>query len=261
MYKALSRRNGVRCLPMMAVAGVTCACMLAAGTPAPETAFAKDDPPVQPPILCEADQSALAETAGCLERFKGLAARDGEVLRLNLENGQTKVYTSDRKACQEDPNGEKCIVFRLAALYPSLQSFLVDAIFADCGHYELISRRSGSIVKISDATDPVQSPTGKYLVSVDQSDACRRPYDVAIWSTRSDPPVQEFKYEAKRYENWTVAGWAGDERIKFKVFVNDRDGSFDQDAEAVRSDKGWKLVPGRKVERATPAYVTSPSGR
>jgi hypothetical protein len=174
-------------------------------------------------------------------------AREGDVLRLNLENSKTKVYTGNAKACESGP--DQCAVFLLAAFYPSLQSFLVLSASYECGDYELVSRRSGSIVKLSAASRPELSPTGKYFVSVDQSDACDRPYDLAIWSTGTDPPVQEFKYQAKRYENWTVAGWVGDDRIKFRVFTNDREGAYDLDAETVRSEKGWKLVMGKKVKR------------
>ena len=62
----------------------------------------------------------------------------------------------------------------------------------------------------------------------------------------TDPPVAELKYKAKRYENWAVTGWPGDDRIKLTVFTNDREGSYDRDAEAVRSEKGWKLVWGKR---------------
>jgi uncharacterized protein with WD repeat len=120
------------------------------------------------------------------------------------------------------------------------------ASYYECGHYELLSRRSGSVVKISASAVPDLSPNGKYLVSTDQSDACDRGYELAIWSMSTDPPVAELNYKAKRYENWTVTGWPSDDRIKLTVFVNDREGSYDQDAEAVRSEKGWKLVWGKR---------------
>jgi hypothetical protein len=247
MCGASLRLNAVTCLLLMAVAGTTCACMLTSGMAVPETALPKDHA-VQLPVVCEADKADKnVESADCLQRFEGLAAREGNVLRLNLENGKTKVYTGDANTCKSGPDG--CAVFKLAAFYPPLQSFLVLSASYECGHYELVSRRSGSVVKISDATVPELSPNGKYLVSVDQSDACDRPYDLAIWSTSTDPPVQEFKYRAKRYENWSVASWPSDDRIKLMVFINDRDGSFDQDAEAIRSGKEWKIVTSRKVKR------------
>ena len=64
--------------------------------------------------------------------------------------------------------------------------------------------------------------------------------------------MAELKYKAKQYENWEVTGWTGDDRIKLKVWVNGPEGSYDQDAQAVRSEKGWKLVMGKKVKRLGP---------
>jgi hypothetical protein len=148
------------------------------------------------------------------------------------------------------------------------------ASYYECGHYDLVSRWNGSVVKISASAVPDLSPNGKYLVSTDQSDACDRGYELAIWSTSTDPPVAELKFKAKRYENWTVTGWPGDDRIKLMVFTNDREGSYDQDAEAVRSEKGWKLVWGKRVARKVepqlgpwptaatpPVYATPPLTR
>jgi hypothetical protein len=213
----------------------------------PEMAAAKDTPPPRPVLCKETDQHR--ESADCLERFKGLATREGDVLRLNLENGKTKDYADVNDGC--DPF--KCAAYHLAALYPSLQSFLVEKIIPECAEYELMNRRSGNILKLS--TAPELSPDGKYLVSIDQDELCERAYDLAIWSTRADPPVLELKHKSKagRYEYWEIAGWAGDDRIKLKVWVNEADRkppeSYDQDVEAVRSGKGWKLVWGRRVDR------------
>lgn len=266
MQRAFSCRDCARHLLRMTIAHTMFACMLPLGMAVPETAFANDDPQSQP-ILCKMNQNV--ESAECLQRFQGLATREGDVLRLNLESGKTKTLADLNKGC--DPF--KCLAFHLAAFYPSLQSFLVEAISYECGHYELISRRSGSVVKISASAIPELSPNGKYLVSVDQSDACDRAYDLAIWSTNTDPPAPGLKYRAKRYENWSVAGWSGDDRIKLKVWVNDHGESYDQDVEAVRSAQGWKLVLGERVDRgqgkpapwpstaAPPAYVTPPSRR
>jgi hypothetical protein len=265
MHKVFSRRDGATNLLAMTVAAMTSASVLTASATVPDAALPKENPPVQPAILCEADQNV--ESAGCLLRFQGLVAREGDVLRLNLENGKTKVYTGNVKACEIGPG--ECAVFRLVAFYPSLQSFLVLSSSYECGDYELVSRKSGSIVKLSSASRPELSPAGKYFVSVDQSDACDRPYEVAIWSTSADPPVQEFKYQTKHYENWTVADWVGDDRIKFTVMTNGREGAYDLDAEAIRSGDGWKLVINKKVKReevqqkiaSPPANVTPPGTR
>jgi hypothetical protein len=198
-------------------------------------------------IVCKVEQ--YRETPECLQRLQGLAVRTGDTLRLTLSNGRTKVYTSDHTACME-ARIEKCVVHLLLRYYPSLQSFLVQTSFYECGHYDLINRHTGSVLEIS--TIPDISPQGKYIVSTDESDACARKYDIAIWSTATDPPSLEMRYEAAQYENWQVTGWTSDDRFQLKAFVNSRQASYDQEAEAIRSADGWKLVLGQKsnvVER------------
>jgi hypothetical protein len=130
----------------MTIAGSVFAAMLVLWTAVPGIAIAEDSPQFQP-ILCEPDQNdLLVESVECLERFKKFVARDGDVLRLKLENGETKVYTGNRKDCEEG-TGEECRVFRLIAFYPSLQSFLVERGLYECAYYELVSRRTGGVVE------------------------------------------------------------------------------------------------------------------
>jgi len=88
----------------------------------------------------------------------------------------------------------------------------------------------------------------KYVLSIDQSDACDRKYDIAIWSMETDPPKLEFKYVAKQYENWEVKSWEEDMHIKMKAFINGKT-PYDQEAELVRERSGWALHLGRKTER------------
>jgi hypothetical protein len=200
----------------------------------------------QAPIVCGSEKAQ--EPPGCVSRLKGLMERRGDTLRLNIEIGAPKVYKSNEKACI-NKEVEKCIVSNLIRFYPQIQSFLVSVSQYECGHYELVSRRIGSVLEIS--TVPELAPSGSYLISVDQNEACDRNYELAIWSTKTDPPSLELKYKAPKgqYEYWTVAGWSGDDRIKLKVSVNGDQGSYDQDAAAVRSAAGWKLVRGDRVDR------------
>jgi hypothetical protein len=189
MKRAFSRWGSVTHLSRRTIACVVFIRTLASGMTVPETTFAKDNPPVQP-ILCESNDEKR-ETADCLQRFKELATREGDVLRLNLQNGKTKDFAAAVDVC--DPY--KCTAYHLAAFYPSLQSFLVEIIIPECSAYELINLQSGSSLKLS--TAPEISPDGKYLVSIDQDELCERAYDLAIWSTSADPPVLELKHKAE----------------------------------------------------------------
>jgi hypothetical protein len=253
MRRTSLRRDSATHLPQT-IAGAAFSCVLASASilassaAMSETVLVKDNPPIQP-ISCVSNDDDKTETADCLQRFKELATRDGDTLQLNLANGKTKVYkNSNEEGC--DPFS--CAAFHLVAFYPSLRSFLVQNISYECADNELVSLRSGSILKMA-ATVPKLSPNGKYLVSVDDDEMCGRAYDLAIWSTSADPPALKLKHQAEdgRYENWTVLGWAGDDRIKLKVLVNNEKTHefYDQDAEAVQSEKGWKLVWGGRVDR------------
>jgi len=51
------------------------------------------------PIVCQSDRNeTVPETRDCLSRLKGLATRNGEILRLNLTNGKAKVYKNNERA-------------------------------------------------------------------------------------------------------------------------------------------------------------------
>jgi hypothetical protein len=254
MRRTSLRRDSATHLPQTtARAASSCvlasASILASSAGISETVLGKDNPRIQP-ISCVSNDDGKTETAGCLQRFKELTTRDGDTLQLNLANGKTKVYKNSN---EEGCNPSSCAAFHIVAFYPSLRSFLVQNISYECADNELVSLRSGSILKMA-ATVPKLSPNGKYLVSVDDDEMCGRAYyDLAIWSTSADPPALELKQQAEdgRYENWTILGWEGDDRIKLKVLVNNEKAHefYDQDVEAVRSEKGWKLVWGGRVDR------------
>jgi hypothetical protein len=226
------------------LASVLAASALCLAIVCPLGAETQSPPQPQDVILCKVEQ--YREAADCLQRMKGLVVRTGDTLRLSLGNGRTKVYTSDHQAC-EDNRLDKCVVHLLLRYYPGIQSFLISTSFYECGHYDLVNRRTGSVLELS--AFPKISPRGKYIVSTDTSDACKRDYDIGIWSTRTDPPAVELMYHAKGYENWEVTGWEDDDHIRLKAFISSREGRYDQEAEAVRSADGWKLVLGQRAKR------------
>jgi hypothetical protein len=179
--------------------------------------------------------------------LKGLFTRKGDTLTLKLDGGKSKTYVGNRAACNgESVDVSKCLVFVVLKYFPPTQSYLIERGLYECGAYLFVSRRTGSETVMY--AIPVLSPNAKYLLSIDQSDACDRKYDIAIWSMQTDPPRLEFKYEAKQYENWEVAAWENDTRIKMKAFINGRT-SYDQEAELVRKENGWTLDLGKKTDR------------
>jgi hypothetical protein len=201
--------------------------------------------PDQAPIVCNIKDNV--EDAACRKQLKGLFTRNGDTLTLKLDGGQSKTYVSNLAACDgENADASKCLVFRVLSYFPRTQSYLVERGLYECGAYLFVSRHTGSETVMS--AIPVLSPNAKYLLSIDQSDACDRKYDIAVWSMQTDPPKLEFKYEAKQYENWEVKAWENDTHIKMKAWINGKT-SYDQEAELVRNESDWTLELGSKADR------------
>lgn len=202
---------------------------------------------VQPPIMCGETEKKI-EDAACLSKLDGIFARDRDTLTLKLDGGKSKTYVGNSAACDgENVDVEKCLVFSVMGYIPQTRSFIISAGLYECGDVLLVSRSAGSETVISHEI-PVLSPSAKYLASTDQSEACERNYDIAVWSMETDPPTLEFKYSAKENEYWEVTGWQDDARISMKVRTYGET-PYDQEAELVRRDKSWTLVLGKKTDR------------
>jgi hypothetical protein len=201
--------------------------------------------PVQAPIVCDVKDNV--EDVACRERLKGLFTRKGDTLTLKLDGGKSKTYVGNLGACDgENVDTSKCLVFRVLSYFPATQSYVVERALYECGATLFVSRHTGSETVMDEI--PVLSPNAKYLRSIDQSDACDRKYDIAIWSMQTDPPKLEFKYQAKQYENWEVKVWENDTHIQMKAWINGET-SYDQEAELARNESGWTLELGSKTDR------------
>jgi hypothetical protein len=201
--------------------------------------------PAQTHIVCGVKDNL--EDADCRKKLKGLFTRKGDKLTLKLDGGKSKTYVGDAAVCDGDNvDAGKCLVFNVLGYFPQTQSYLVVRGYYECGDYLFVSRRTGSETVMQ--AIPVLSPNAKYLLSIDQSDACDRKYDIAIWSLETDPPRLDFKYQAKQYENWEVKAWKDDTHIAMKAWINGKT-AYEQEAELVRKDSGWTLALGRKTDR------------
>jgi hypothetical protein len=218
---------------------------LFAGIPLLAVAAFGQTSPAQAPIACGVENHL--EDAECLTKLKGLFTRKGDTLTLKLDGGKSKAYVGNAAACDgANVDASKCVVFVVLKYFPQVRSFLVERGLFECGTYLFVRQRTGSETVMYSIPD--LSPNAKYLLSIDQSDACDRKYDIAIWSMQTDPPKLEFKYNAEQYENWDVTAWENDTRIKLKGFINGKT-SYDQEAELVRNESGWALQLGSKTDR------------
>lgn len=202
--------------------------------------------PVQSATVCEESKDGM-EDAACRKTLQGLFTRKGDRLTLRLDGGKSKTYVGNLAAC-EGPNGnaEKCVVFRVSSYFPKSQSYLVEKRFYECAVYLFVSGHTGSQTVMR--AIPLLSPNAKYLLSIDNDDACERKYDIAIWSLETEPPKLEFIYQHKQYESWDLIAWEDDTHIKVKASF-DANTSYDQEAELVRTASHWTLQLGRKIER------------
>ncbi len=206
-------------------------------------ALAQADP-AQSPIGCESKDDV--EDAACRSALEGLFTREGDELTLKLDGGRARTYVGNRAAC-DGPNGDadKCVLFRISSYFPKLQSYVVEKGYYECADYLFISRRTGSEIVMREI--PLLSQNAKYLLSIDNNDACERKYDIAIWSLETDPPKLEFKYRAKQYESWELVAWEDDTHIKVKASF-DANRPYDQEATLSRTAGHWILQRGSKIE-------------
>src|SRR5215212_6399892 len=109
------------------------------------------------PVECERE-------AACLRALKGLAARQGEVLRLKLADGKWKTLGSDKKACQRNDTAH-CVIRELRAYRPEQSLFVVEWTTAGDGGSEIVSATTGEVETLD--TMPEFSPSGRWFVSVD----------------------------------------------------------------------------------------------
>ena len=179
----------------------------------------------------------------CLKSLAGMATRDGDRLRLRLENGQTKTFTTTHQACEAGIY-EKCLIYSLQGYFARHRHFLIDVGFLNHGGTTfLVSARTGKHIRL-DAV-PHYSPSGKRLAAVSASEGDEE-NSIEIWSTTGDLPRSEWRYTVPEgeYALYEFAGWDGDDRLKMTVTTR-IGGKLHKSlpVEAVHTREGWKLMP------------------
>jgi hypothetical protein len=184
-----------------------------------------------------ADAVRCEREAECLRVMKGLASRQGDVLRLKLADGKWKTLRSNKKACDRN-DAARCVVRELRAYLPTDAIYVVEWTTAGDGGSEVISATTGRTETLD--TMPEFSPSGRWIVSVDPDELNERQYDIAIWSVEGGEltPVFSYMRNETAYEAWEFRGWDGDDRIKLRVT---RPNAAAVDTEAVFTETGWKL--------------------
>jgi hypothetical protein len=189
------------------------------------------------------NQDLIQLERACHAQMRGLASRDGDVLKLTLENGKAKTFTDESRACRQHDAGN-CLQYRLAAYYPIPKLFVIDWLAYESSRVLVVTRRTGASATLD--VRPHLSPSGKRLVAAAAIEAWDVDNEIVIYSVQNGSLVLEWSYKAQEYEMWDYISWDGDDRIKLKVTLWSVDGGGNhalvkQSAELQRTNSGWVL--------------------
>jgi hypothetical protein len=173
--------------------------------------------------------------AKCLEQLHGLASRNGDVLSLRLENGDTKTYEDDSAACNHA--GESCSQTWLIGYLPSHQLFVLCNQGLQVRHCSLISRRDGDAATLE--AQPHFSPDGNrfVVVAADDSNGIN---DVIIFNSGSFPPLREWIHVPKQpTTTYAFLRWDGNNQVRLRESIGKGDHT---DIALSHTVDGWKLT-------------------
>jgi hypothetical protein len=203
------------------------------------------------PATCGVDienQKADALEAACLREFGKLASRKGDLLALRLENGGSKAYRDDAKACDTDE--ARCTYYRLAAYHPKAQVYSIWIQYYEGSGFELLSARNGNVLRLSGT--PYFSADGARFVVIDNDYGHGGPNDLAVGSNTNGSLSLEWEHvtESGELREWRLERWIDNDHIALRVFPADTGQKCPDnncDAMLVRFGNGWALrrLPGK----------------
>jgi hypothetical protein len=173
--------------------------------------------------------------AKCLEQLHGLASRNGDVLSLRLEGGETKTYKDDSAACNHA--GDSCSQTWLVGYLPVHQLFVLCNQGLQARHCSLISRRDGDAATLE--AQPHFSPDGNRFLVIAADDSNGR-NDVIVFNSGSFPPLREWIYVPKQPRTtYAFLRWEGNNQVKLRESVDKVDHT---DIAVSHTADGWKLT-------------------
>jgi hypothetical protein len=196
------------------------------------------------PATCGVDienQQADDVEAACLREFGKLASRQGELLTLRLENGASKAYRDEGKACETD-DAARCISYRLAAYHPEARVYSIAIRYYEGGAVELLSARTGNVLRLSGT--PYFSPDGSRFIVIDNDYAYGGEHDLAIGSNVNGSLSLEWQARREELLEWRLQSWIDNDHIALRVFPDDAGQKCPDnncDAMLVRFGNSWAL--------------------
>jgi hypothetical protein len=173
--------------------------------------------------------------AKCLEQLHGLASRNGDVLSLRLEGGETKTYEDDSAACNHA--GDSCSQTWLVGYLPAHQLFVLCNQGLQARHCSLISRRDGDAATLE--AQPHFSPDGNRFLVIAADDSNGR-NDVIVFNSGSFPPLREWIYVPKQPRTtYAFLRWEGNNQVRLRESIDKVDHT---DIALSHTADGWKLT-------------------
>jgi hypothetical protein len=198
------------------------------------------------PATCGVDidgERADAREVACLREFGRLASREGNLLTLRLENGGSKVYRDDPKACETD-DAKNCISHRLAAYHAEAHVYSIIIQYYEGSSVELLSARTGKVLLVSGV--PYFSPDGSRFVVIDNDYGHGGPHDLSVGSTANSLLSLEWEHlsEGDELREWRLERWIDNDHIALRVFPADTGQKCpDNNCDAIltRFGNGWVI--------------------
>ena len=82
-----------------------------------------------------------------MREFGKLASRNGDLLTLRLENGASKAYRDEGKACDTD-DAARCTLYRFAAYHREAHVYSIAIQYYEGSGVELVSGRTGNVLRL-----------------------------------------------------------------------------------------------------------------
>ncbi|MBR0828152.1 hypothetical protein JQ596_21685 [Bradyrhizobium manausense] len=187
------------------------------------------------------DNKLDARELVCLRELGRLANRRGDTLSLQLENGTSKVYRTDTKACEAD-DAQHCVQYWLAGYHPVAHVYSIVVKYYEGSGVELVSARTGAKLLLPGV--PFFSDDGANFLIIDNDYAHGGEYDLAVGSTAGDAPALQWKHAQDALFEWRHQRWIDEDHVALRVFPADTEQKCPDDncdAVLVRFNDGWTV--------------------
>jgi hypothetical protein len=180
-----------------------------------------------------------------LRELRGLASRHGELLTVKLDDGTSKTYRSDPKACESD-DAQHCIHYWLVSYHPGTHIYSVGIQYYEGGAVELVSARTGNVLRLSG--EPHFSPDGSRFVVIDNDYAYGGEYDLSVGSAANGSLALEWQHKSEGAPlEWHLQRWVDNDHVALRAFSTETYPTdttcpkHDCDAVLVRIDNDWTV--------------------